>query len=80
MKALRYLLLLFVHSLYSFAFSQKPHVDFEHIGTNDGLSQSNVLCILQGSRGFMWFGTQDGLNKYDGYKYYCLQERFEKNR
>ena len=35
--------------------------------TDAGLSQSNVLCILQGSRGFMWFGTQDGLNKYDGY-------------
>lgn len=34
-----------------------------------GLSQSNVLCILQDSRGFMWFGTREGLNKYDGYKF-----------
>lgn len=42
---------------------------FDHLGTGDGLSQSNVLCILQDSRGFMWFGTREGLNKYDGYKF-----------
>ncbi|MBE9562112.1 MAG: response regulator, partial [Proteobacteria bacterium] len=35
----------------------------------DGLSQSTVYTILQDSQGFMWFGTQDGLNKYDGYKF-----------
>ena len=33
------------------------------------LSQSNVICILQDSKGFMWFGTRDGLNKYDGYNF-----------
>ena len=32
----------------------------------DGLSQSVVLPILQDHRGFMWFGTEGGLNKYDG--------------
>lgn len=36
------------------------------IGVDDGLSQSMVYCMLQDSRGFMWFGTQDGLNRYDG--------------
>jgi signal transduction histidine kinase/ligand-binding sensor domain-containing protein len=49
------------------ALSQEQHLRVEHIGTGQGLSQSNVTCILQDSRGFMWFGTQDGLNKYDGY-------------
>ncbi|MEO6456191.1 MAG: two-component regulator propeller domain-containing protein, partial [Ginsengibacter sp.] len=49
--------------------SQRKHVQFEHIGTSAGLSQSNVICIFQDSRGFMWFGTRDGLNKYDGYKF-----------
>jgi len=39
---------------------------FAHLTTNDGLSQSNVTEILQDRRGFMWFATQDGLNRYDG--------------
>jgi PAS domain S-box-containing protein len=49
--------------------AQEKLLRFDHLGTHDGLSQSNVLCILQDSRGFMWFGTRDGLNKYDGYKF-----------
>ncbi|MFQ5675345.1 MAG: two-component regulator propeller domain-containing protein [bacterium] len=39
---------------------------FRHLSIDDGLSQSTVLCALQDRRGFMWFGTQDGLNRYDG--------------
>ena len=50
-------------------FSQPASPRFEHIGTESGLSQSNVICILHDSRGFMWFGTRDGLNKYDGYSF-----------
>ena len=42
---------------------------FEHISTETGLSQSDVNCIHQDNLGFMWFGTHDGLNKYDGYKF-----------
>ncbi|MBI1769742.1 MAG: response regulator [Bacteroidetes bacterium] len=49
------------------AFTQ--NLKFERIGTNAGLSQSNVTCMLQDRHGFMWFGTRDGLNKYDGYKF-----------
>lgn len=67
MKALRYFFLIFLHCLFSFAFSQSHHIQFDHIGTAEGLSQSNVFCIMQDSRGFMWFGTWEGLNKYDGY-------------
>lgn len=44
-------------------------LEFEHITLQDGLSQSSVYAICQDQRGFMWFGTQDGLNKYDGYKF-----------
>ena len=43
-------------------------VEFEHLSVEDGLSQSSVNVILQDSRGFMWFGTNDGLNRYDGYE------------
>jgi PAS domain S-box-containing protein len=39
---------------------------FEHISIAEGLSQSTVYCVLQDSKGFMWFGTQHGLNRYDG--------------
>ena len=42
---------------------------FEHISIEDGLSQITINSILQDSRGFMWFGTIDGLNKYDGYNF-----------
>lgn len=50
-------------------FSRDKHLKFQYLQTNDGLSQSNVLRIMQDSRGFMWFGTRDGLNRYDGYKF-----------
>jgi ligand-binding sensor domain-containing protein/serine phosphatase RsbU (regulator of sigma subunit) len=40
---------------------------FEHLTVKEGLSQGSVTCILQDRQGFMWFGTQDGLNRYNGY-------------
>jgi ligand-binding sensor domain-containing protein/signal transduction histidine kinase len=45
---------------------QDEYVRFKQITINDGLSLSSVYHIYQDSRGFMWFGTEDGLNKYDG--------------
>lgn len=42
---------------------------FKRISINQGLSQVSINCIHQDSKGFMWFGTQDGLNRYDGYKF-----------
>lgn len=44
-------------------------VGFERISLEEGLSQSVVNAIIQDSKGFMWFATQDGLNKYDGYTF-----------
>lgn len=44
-------------------------VRFQRIGVEQGLSQSMVYSILQDSRGYMWFGTRDGLNRYDGYSF-----------
>src|SRR4026209_2385511 len=62
-----------------FGLSQNTQLKFEHLQTDAGLSQSNVLCILQGSRGFMWFGTQDGLNKYDGYNITVYKKDSKRN-
>jgi len=44
------------------------HIRFGKLSTRHGLSQSNVLCILQDSKGYMWFGTQNGLNVFNGYE------------
>ena len=40
---------------------------FEHLTSADGISQSEVYTFLKDSRGFVWFGTIDGLNRYDGH-------------
>jgi ligand-binding sensor domain-containing protein/signal transduction histidine kinase len=45
------------------------NIRFGRIGETAGLSQSVVNCILQDARGFIWVGTQDGLNRYDGYTF-----------
>lgn len=46
---------------------------FRHLSIRDGLSQSIVNCILQDRNGFMWFGTYNGLNKYDGRRFTIYQ-------
>jgi ligand-binding sensor domain-containing protein len=48
--------------------AQISDVKFRHISNEQGLSNSTITCIFQDSRGFMWFGTRDGLNRYDGIK------------
>jgi len=50
-------------------FAQSKDIKFERISVEQGLSNGIVHCILQDHQGFMWFATEDGLNKYDGYKF-----------
>lgn len=45
------------------------NIRFEHISLDEGLSQSVVNVILQDRKGFLWVGTDDGLNRYDGYTF-----------
>ncbi len=51
------------------AYGQFKTVKFSSLTINDGLSQSNVKYITKDHKGFMWFATDDGLNRYDGYNF-----------
>lgn len=56
--------------VFSLAAGETPVVpSFEHIGAEQGLSHNSGLCIIQDHRGFIWVGTQNGLNRYDGYTF-----------
>ncbi len=55
--------------VFSFGFSQTPDLRWKNISSEDGLSVNTVNCIIQDNSGFMWIGTQAGLDKYDGVKF-----------
>ena len=55
--------------LLSKSYSQIDDLQFERISIESGLSQSSVLCIYQDHKNFMWFGTYEGLNRFDGYSF-----------
>ena len=52
-----------------FATAQAPSLYFNRITTQNGLSHNKVNCVLQDQRGFIWMGTDDGLNRYDGRRF-----------
>ncbi|MBW4888972.1 response regulator [Mucilaginibacter sp. HMF5004] len=49
--------------------AQDLQLKFEHINSDDGLSQNTINAIAKDKYGFMWFGTESGLCRYDGYKF-----------
>lgn len=49
--------------------SESKDYRFTHLTTANGISQSEVYTFLEDSHGFLWFGTVDGLNRYDGYSF-----------
>src|SRR5690606_2396834 len=59
------LLLLLLHHTYA----QEQPYRFSSLNNNNGLSNNQVNCIYKDARGFMWFGTMTGLNRYDGYTF-----------
>lgn len=68
-KKIYILLVLTLLCLQKYIVAQDQHRNFEHFSIQDGLSQSIVKCIHQDRDGFIWIGTQDGLNQYDGYHF-----------
>jgi signal transduction histidine kinase/ligand-binding sensor domain-containing protein/DNA-binding response OmpR family regulator len=66
-------LILFTHVL------SAQHIAIEQLSTLNGLSQNTVRCILQDKTGFIWFGTINGLNRYDGYKFMTFKPETDKS-
>ena len=63
------LLLIFLRGSVYGTMNNLDSYNFTRIDINDGLSHNQVHCIYKDSRGFMWFGTNSGLNRYDGYSF-----------
>ncbi len=57
------------------ATAQAPYLYFNRINADNGLSHNKVNCILQDNRGFIWIGTEDGLNRYDGQYFTVFRNR-----
>src|SRR5674476_1434107 len=55
-------------------YSQNSRFRFSHLDVNDGLSRNRVKCIYKDSKGFIWFGTNSGLNRFDGYRCVVFHE------
>ncbi len=50
---------------------------FRHYQVENGLSNNSVFCSAQDNEGFMWFGTKDGLNRFDGYQFKTYRHNAE---
>jgi ligand-binding sensor domain-containing protein/signal transduction histidine kinase len=57
-----------LHTSHSAHTTHSP-LQFRHLTIENGLSQSSIHAVLQDSRGFLWLGAQEGLNRYDGYSF-----------
>ena len=54
--------------LYSHKMIAQPYF-FRHYQVENGLSNNTVYCSIQDKNGFLWFGTKDGLNRFDGFHF-----------
>lgn len=65
-KILKQIAVVAVMSVSAFTATAGEQYSFKHIDTHQGLSSNNVKCITRDRLGFMWIGTKNGLNRYDG--------------
>jgi ligand-binding sensor domain-containing protein/signal transduction histidine kinase len=75
---LRLLLLLILWLTVSTANGQPYY--FKHYQVENGLSNNTVYCSIQDNKGFLWFGTKEGLNRFDGYRFKLFRSDSEDNQ
>ena len=69
-------ILLFFYCSLNISFGQSQNIQFDYLTTEDGLSNNIINCIVQDPQGFMWFGTEYGLNRWDGNEFRIFNHIF----
>lgn len=69
-----FLLTLLTFCRISILYCQNSKLVFSHLDVNKGISDNFVKCIYKDSKGFVWFGTNSGLNRFDGYNIEVFQQ------
>lgn len=72
MKGILFIIFNFLFLLFSFG---QERFYFSNLNVKDGLSQSTITAIYQDQEGFLWFGTSNGLNRFDGYEFKIYQKK-----
>lgn len=75
-----YFLLLIAGYSHAQPVSNPDNIRLEQLTTHDGLSQNTIRCLLQDKKGFIWIGTLNGLNRYDGRKFTVYRPEISDNR
>ena len=64
----KFILSTLIITISQLSYSINFNLNFSYLTVEEGLSSNTIHCVFQDSKGFMWFGTDDGLNMFDGYE------------
>ncbi|MEI6556416.1 MAG: two-component regulator propeller domain-containing protein [Paludibacter sp.] len=71
-------LFLLISILSALSANAQYHFSFSHYTSDNGLSQNSITAMMKDHKGYMWFGTRDGLNKFDGYNFILYSSKPDK--